>query len=191
MEQLTQRGRQPWHVEPMQVSQLRRSIGKNQARQELFNDALATDWSSSRIDMQDVYFFALEVRNSLSSFGWFGRRGARRLNRVFGYRLLSTFLDQQIVAWRLLPDEAHTGIDEDERATYYADNYGLSDSRYIELVEWLAEDLLIHRASELPPRVNDRLARKGRAVAERALSEYQKSSRTSSPDQPPEVAPNG
>ncbi len=161
MEQLTRRGGKAWDINPRTVADYKNSIGAHEARLAVFNDALATDWSSERVDMQSLYFFALAVR------AWLPRspdpsaaaKGARRLNETFGYQLFSTFLDQRIVACRLLPNLNHKDIEEEERPAYYASNYGLYDPRYTELVDWLAKDIFERRA-ELPPRVDERLTKK-------------------------------
>jgi hypothetical protein len=178
MEQMTRRGRDATHTEPMQIRELKALIDKDsqkQAKLAIFNDALATDWGSNRVDMQSVYFFALEMRNTLSGPGWLARRGARRLNLAFGYQLLSTFLDQQLVAWRLLPNEDHAGMDEDQRRTYYADNYGLTDPRYVQLVEWLADDLFNKHGSHLPAEAFRRLRGKRESIAEATRTAASKS----------------
>jgi hypothetical protein len=170
MEQMTRRGKSATHVEPMRISEVRALINDDVDKVSIFNDALATDWSSNRVDMQSVYYFALEMRNTLSRWRLLGRHGARRLNRRFGYQLLSTFLDQQIVAWRLLPDEDHAGMDEDQRPTYYADNYGLTDRRYVQLVDWLADDLLAKGGESLPAEALRRLKGKRAAIVEASES---------------------
>lgn len=163
LEQMTRRGKSAAHVEPMQLKEVRTLIAGNPGAVAIFHDALATDWRSSRVDMQGIYFFALEVRNTLSRFKWLGRRGAGRLNRAFGYQLLSSFLDHHIVAWRLLPDEGH--VAGPARDTYYADNYGLIDPRYVQLVDWLADDLLIKHGNELPTEARQRMIDKRTSIA--------------------------
>jgi hypothetical protein len=164
MEQMTRQGRSAAHVEPMRLKEVEASVAGNAAAVTIFHDALATDWSSSRVDMQAIYFFALEMRNTLSRFRWLGQVGARRLNRAFGYQLLSSYLDQQIVAWRLLPNDNHPRMDDSQRLTYYADNYGLTDPRYVELVNWLADDLLEKRGGDLPPEARKRMRDKRESI---------------------------
>lgn len=98
MEQLTRQGKDATHTEPVAIDALRRQIDSDDSRRAILNDALATDWTSNRVDMQSLYFYALEMRNTLPQWGWVARHRAGRLNRTFGYQLLSTYLDQQIVA---------------------------------------------------------------------------------------------
>lgn len=167
MEQLTRQGKDATHIEAVDIDELREQIKHDANRRTILNDALATDWSSNRVDTQSLYFFALEMRNTLSRWSWFALHGARRLNRTFGYQLLSTYLDQQIVAWRLLPSKGRGRMDDDQRRTYYADNYGLTDPRYVELVDWLATDLLGKRGVKgLPDEARRRLKGKHEAIAE-------------------------
>ena len=172
MERLTRQG-SATAIVPMTLDEVERRIGGNRDKLAIFNDALARNWASNRVDMQSVYFFALEMRNTLPRWAWLGRRAASRRNRAFGYQLLSTFLDQQLVAWRLLPNERHVGMDDDQRPTYYADNYGLTDPRYVELVDWLANDLLEKHGSDLPAGACQRLRDKRAAIAAASTSRRQ------------------
>jgi hypothetical protein len=169
MEQMTRRGKGAAHVEQMTLEDVERHQARNPGALAIFHDALSTNWESSRVDMQGIYFFALEMRNSLPRFKRLGgKRGAARLNRAFGYQLLSSFLDQQIVACRLLPNDDHSGFgdDDDRRRTYYAANYGLTDPRYVELVSWLADDLLEKRGNDLPPEARQRMRDKHHSVVQ-------------------------
>jgi hypothetical protein len=153
----------------------------NQDRVDTFNNALAKNWKTERFDMQELYFFALQVRTWMPSTKWFARRSARKLNRAFGYQLLSTFLDQRMTACRLLPDPDHVGISAEAAPSYYPTHYGLFDKAYNDAVDWLAEDLFKDRY-HLPGRIYQVLTSK-RANIDALLKELspQAASKTEQP----------
>lgn len=131
-DQATRVGRESWSTDHVEIASLSESIAK---------EALAMDWTSDRADMYQTYFFALRTHAWLDewpSWEYMKKRRARRLNKTFGHQLLSTLLNQRIVACRLI-NQSHPG---EKREQYYPVHYGLRDPAYTELVSLLAADLL-------------------------------------------------
>jgi hypothetical protein len=91
IEQLTRDSGEPWGIHTRTVSETRELAGNDPHKLATLKNALATDLSTERIDMQAVYFFALEVRAWLPRNKMSAKRRAAPLNRTFGYQLLSTF----------------------------------------------------------------------------------------------------
>ena len=141
------------------ISEIIRSLGGNEDQRTTVADALAMNWKSERFDMQEMYFFALQVRAWMPPTDWLAKRSARQLNRAFGYQLLSAFLDQRITACRLLPNPGQVGIPPGAAIAYYPTHYGLFDKAYNDVVNWLADDLLKNQR-DLPGRIRQVLATK-------------------------------
>jgi hypothetical protein len=117
---------------------------------QLINEAFAWDilgWA----DMFAMYFFVLRIHAWLmTSRGSFLKKRIRMLNDTFGHQLLSTFLDHQIVACRVLNSR--------QPATYYPEHYGLYDKDYQDLITRLVEDLFKNK--RLPEEVHERIEKK-------------------------------
>ncbi|HWD37319.1 MAG TPA: hypothetical protein VG944_00595 [Fimbriimonas sp.] len=150
-------GKEPFDVTRRTIREIQASLGGKQDLLDTFSNALATNWKAERVDLQELYFFALQVRTWMPSTAWFAKRSARKLNRAFGYQLLSTFLDQRITACRLLPNPDH--IAPDAAPSYYPTHYGLFDRAYSDVVDWLADDLFKDQYG-LPGRIRQVLTMK-------------------------------
>lgn len=127
---------------------------------QLVLDALGPESSPNSFDFLTVYWFSLKLE-------WFleGDRVARadELTRVFGYQLVVTLIRHRTLAARLdpQPDSGRTG-------DYYGQEYGLTDSRYAELVESLFEAAV--RQNLLPLEAMENL--RAREVAISSLRSY-------------------
>jgi hypothetical protein len=143
MEQLTRGNHEPWEINPRTIQQVMNGMTSTDAgqRKSRFKQALALDWETERFDMQETYFFALQVHAWVTSRPSIVRGRVRKLNAAFGWQLLGTFLDQQITACRLLPN-LDSRVPEDAHPSYYATHYGLFDGAYVDLVGWLADETL-------------------------------------------------
>jgi hypothetical protein len=148
-----------WIIQRRTIREIEESASGNLGRLDAFHNALAMNWKTERFDMQELYFFALQMRTWLPSIPWFAKRSIRKLNGAFGYQLLSTFLDQRVTACRLLPNPDHAGVPPDAAESYYPTHYGLFDAAYTDVVNWLAKDLF-HDRNNLPPRIKEVLSKK-------------------------------
>jgi len=171
-EQRTRRhppGQEPWETEPVDIDEFKETLTPQEL--EIFEQLLGQDPKADRADLQDVYFFALRTQAWLASSRFRPRwRKVRLLNSTFGYQLLSTFLDHQILACRLRRP--------DEPPRYYPRNWGLLDESYTDFVDKLTKDLLRLRwrdrlaarlrirSSPHPPELHERLEKKWRSVQE-------------------------
>jgi hypothetical protein len=152
-----------WVIQRRTIREIEESVSGKPERLEAFHNALAMNWKTERFDIQELYFFALQVRTWLPSTALLAKRSARKLNHAFGYQLLSTLLDQRVTACRLLPNPDHVGIPPDAAESYYPTHYGLFDDAYTDVVNWLANDLFDDRYN-LPPRIKEVLSKKRDSV---------------------------
>jgi hypothetical protein len=158
MEQLTRCGGPGTAISRVDVNALA-GQDPNTPEARLVKKMLAQDWDTERAVMHEVYFFALRVHAWLIGSRFFRRRGAKELNRTFGYQLLSTLLDHRYVALRLQEPQHHD--------SYYPTQYGCLDPSYRDLVSKLAAAMEHDRWSpheEIRARLRERLA-----VTEREL----------------------
>jgi hypothetical protein len=142
-------------IGPVDVGELTMSLEGEPPKLRLLRRVLGQDWDVDEAGMHDVYFFALRIDAWLASDRL--SRKKRRLNTTFGYQLLSTLLDDRLIAIGLRR--------ENEPADYYATQYGLFDPEHKDLVRRIADDL--HRKNApLPPPIYKALSAKRRATDE-------------------------